>query len=57
MTCIAELDDYSDFFFNDSFYFVIFPSVWVVPDRVLCEAVSAEIDLSFLGAKCVEMVY
>lgn len=36
MTCIAELDDYSEFFFffYDSFYFVIFPSVWVVPDRV-----------------------
>lgn len=34
MTCIAELDDYSDFYFflNDSF--VIFPSVWVVPGRV-----------------------
>lgn len=40
MTCIAELDDYSEFFFffflNDSFYFVIFPSVWVVPDRAVC---------------------
>lgn len=37
MTCIAELDDYSDFFFYDPFYFVIFPSVWVVPDRVCME--------------------
>lgn len=41
MTCIAEIDDYSDFFFpfffNDSLLFVIFPSVRVVPDRV-CNA-------------------
>lgn len=35
MTCIAELDDYSEFFFKDSFYFEHFPSVWVVPDRVV----------------------
>lgn len=36
MTCIAELDDYSEFFFlKDSFYFEHFPPVWVVPDRVV----------------------
>lgn len=34
------------FFFNDSFYFVIFPSVWVVPDGFCMKGVAAEIDMS-----------
>lgn len=36
MTCIAELDDYSEFFFLLKILFILksFPSVWVVPDRV-----------------------
>lgn len=48
MTCIAELDDIVNFFFffNDSFYFVIFPSVWVVPDGLCMKGVAAEIDMS-----------
>lgn len=34
MTCIAELDDYSDFFLLLFFLFCNFPSVRVVPERV-----------------------
>lgn len=35
MTCIAELDDYSEFFFLKILFILkCFPSVWVVPDRV-----------------------
>lgn len=47
MTCIAELDDYSDFFFLMILLFCNFSFCVGCSRRALFEGTAAEIDLSF----------